>query len=67
VIEAALCREFRVINKPVAHAYHVINRGNGRAEVFHKNQDNEAFFFLLITAKARRSVKLLGFCLMPNH
>jgi hypothetical protein len=29
------------------NAYHVINRGNGRATVFHKSQDYEAFLSLL--------------------
>jgi putative transposase len=48
-------------------AYHVINRGNGRAEVFHKSQDYKAFLSLLIAAKARHPVKLFAFCLMPNH
>jgi hypothetical protein len=36
-------------------AYHVINRGNGLAEVFHKNHGDEAFFSLLIAVKAGRS------------
>ena len=49
------------------YAYHVINRGNGRATVFHKSQDYEAFLFLLAEAKKRYRVKLFGFCLMPNH
>lgn len=47
--------------------YHVINRGNGRQEVFHKGKDYEAFIKLMIEAKARYSVKLYGYCLMPNH
>lgn len=49
------------------YAYHVINRGNGRATVFHKPQDYEAFLSLLGEAKDRYRVKLLAFCLMPNH
>ena len=49
------------------YAYHVINRGNGRATVFHKPQDYEAFLSLLSEAKKRYRVKLFGFCLMPNH
>jgi putative transposase len=49
------------------YAYHVINRGNGRATVFHKPQDYEAFLSLLAEAKKRHQVKLFGFCLMPNH
>jgi putative transposase len=49
------------------HAYHVLNRGNGGATVFHKVGDYTAFLDLLATAKAKYPVKLLGFCLMPNH
>jgi putative transposase len=49
------------------YAYHVINRGNGRATVFHKDQDYEAFLSILSLAKARHPVKLFAFCVMPNH
>jgi putative transposase len=49
------------------HAYHVINRGNGRTTVFHKSQDYEAFLSLLSEAKKRHRVKIFGFCVMPNH
>jgi len=49
------------------YAYHVINRGKGRATVFHKAQDYEAFLSLLSDAKRRHRVKCFGFCLMPNH
>lgn len=44
-----------------------MNRGNGRATVFHKSQDYEAFLSLLKDAKTRHPVKIFGFCLMPNH
>ena len=47
--------------------YHVINRGNGRQEVFHKDEDYEAFIKLIKAAKDRYPVKLFGHCLMPNH
>lgn len=47
--------------------YHVINRGNGRQEVFHKDKDYEAFMQLIAEAKERYTVKLYGYCLMPNH
>jgi putative transposase len=33
--------------------YHVINRGNGRATIFHKAQDYDAFLSILALAKAR--------------
>jgi putative transposase len=49
------------------YCYHVINRGNGRAEVFHKDADFAAFARLLRAAPARTDMRLLGYCLMPNH
>src|SRR2546427_663020 len=49
------------------HVYHVLNRGNGGATVFHKDGDYRAFLHLLADAKARYPVKLFGFCLMPNN
>jgi len=47
--------------------YHVVNRGNGRAAVFHKNQDYAAFVGLLQLACERLPMRVLGYCLMPNH
>jgi putative transposase len=47
--------------------YHVLNRGNGRAEVFHKPEDYAAFIDLFAPACERISMRLLGWCLMPNH
>jgi REP element-mobilizing transposase RayT len=49
------------------HTDHVLNRGNGGATVFHKDGDYAAFLRLLSTAKTKFSVKVLAFCLMPNH
>ncbi|MBK9308796.1 MAG: transposase [Nitrospira sp.] len=51
----------------IGYAYHILNRGNGGATVFHKDADYAAFIELLGTAKARHSIDLFGFCLMPNH
>lgn len=47
--------------------YHVLNRGNGRAEVFHKDDDFAAFVDLLAEANERLPMRLLGYCLIPNH
>ncbi|MEW6182513.1 MAG: transposase [Bacillota bacterium] len=41
--------------------------GNGRQEVFHKDQDYKAFIDLMKEAKERYPVKLFAYCLMPNH
>ena len=47
--------------------YHVLNRGNGRQRVFHKEGDFAAFVALLGEARARHPVKIFSDCLMPNH
>ncbi len=47
--------------------YHVLNRGNGRSTVFHKEDDYGAFLKLLNEANDRIDMRLLAFCLMPNH
>jgi putative transposase len=47
--------------------YHVLNRGNARGEVFHKDEDYAAFLKLLVQAGERLPVRLLAYCLMPNH
>ena len=49
------------------YCYHVINRGNGRAEVFHAEGDYQAFVTLLREASERVPMRLLAYCLMPNH
>jgi len=47
--------------------YHVLNRGNARAEVFHKQGDYAAFLKLLCEAGQRVEMRLLAYCLMPDH
>ena len=50
------------------YCYHVMNRGNGRRTVFHKEGDYAAFVKLLRQAGERTpGVRLLAYCLMPNH
>ena len=58
----------RILRGQVAgNAYHVLNRGNGGAVVFHQEANYTAFLDLLATAKAKHPVNVFGFCLMPNH
>ena len=47
--------------------YHVLNRGNAQAEVFHNPDDYAAFLHLLPLAVERLPMRIVGFCLMPNH
>lgn len=49
------------------YCYHVLNRGNGRAEVFHKADDYRAFVRLIGEACERLPLRVLAYCLMPNH
>jgi len=47
--------------------YHVINRGNARATVFHDPKDYRAFLVLMKLASERIPMRILAYCLMPNH
>jgi putative transposase len=47
--------------------YHVLNRGNGRADVFHKDGDFAAFLQLLADANERLPMRILGYVLLHNH
>lgn len=47
--------------------FHILNRGNGRQTVFHKDGDYHAFVCLTEEALESFDVKLLAYCLMPNH
>ena len=47
--------------------YHVLNRGNGRSDVFHKDDDFAAFVNLMLEAHEKVPMRLTGFCLMTNH
>ena len=49
------------------YCYHVMNRGNARAEVFHAEGDYRAFINVLSDASERIPMRLLAYCLMPNH
>ncbi len=47
--------------------YHVINRGNAKAVIFHDGLDCEAFVRLVRRAVERRPMRVLAYCVMPNH
>lgn len=47
--------------------YHMLNRANRRATIFHKEQDYVAFEQILVEALDRTDLKLFSYCLMPNH
>ena len=47
--------------------YHVLNRGNAGARVYPQDQDYQAFVELTAAASDRVPVRVLAYCLMPDH
>lgn len=47
--------------------YHVLNRANARMKIFEKPEDYQAFEKILQQALERVEMRLLAYCLMPNH
>jgi len=47
--------------------YHVLNRGNGKQCIFHKDQDYNIFIETIKEAKSKYRIKIFAYCLMPNH
>ncbi len=52
---------------PGGYTYHVLNRGNARTTVFHRSEDYDAFLELMAEASVRVPMRVLAYCLMPNH
>jgi putative transposase len=49
------------------YCYHILNRGNKRARVFHDVEDYEQFLALIHRAQERLQLPILAGCVMPNH
>ena len=49
------------------YLYHVLNRGNALANIFHKDKDFSAFVRLMQEAHEKVPMRLVGYCLMTNH
>ncbi len=47
--------------------YHVLNRGVGRTKLFATRKDYQAFQRCLIDTLAQEPMRVLGYCVMPNH
>lgn len=47
--------------------YHVLNRANARMQIFEKEKDYLAFENIIIEAKEKYPMRILSYCLMPNH
>jgi putative transposase len=49
------------------YIYHVYNRGYEGEDVFHEEDDYEAFVLGMMRANSQVPMKVLGYCLLPNH
>ena len=47
--------------------FHVLNRANARATIFQTPEDYAAFERVLQEAVERTGMRVLGYCVMPNH
>ena len=47
--------------------FHVLNRGNDRREIFEDSGDYEAFLRVMRETQERLAMRILAYCLMPNH
>ncbi|MGH8646544.1 MAG: transposase [Gammaproteobacteria bacterium] len=47
--------------------FHVLNRANARMRIFEEARDYQAFEWLLAEAVVRAPMRLLAYCVMPNH
>lgn len=47
--------------------FHVLNRGNDRREIFDGRGDYEAFLRVMRETQLRVPMRILAYCLMPNH
>lgn len=47
--------------------YHVLNRANGRVQIFHTDEDYQHFESLLLEGVALAGMRILAYCIMPNH
>lgn len=54
-------------NAEGGRVYHVWNRANARLTIFEKDEDYEAFERVITEAKERTGIRILAYCLMPNH
>ena len=52
---------------PGGYVYHALNRSCARLPLFRKERDYQAFLNVLDEALERHPIRILGYCVMPNH
>ncbi|OGG44152.1 hypothetical protein A2841_00400 [Candidatus Kaiserbacteria bacterium RIFCSPHIGHO2_01_FULL_48_10] len=49
------------------YVYHVLNRANARAQIFDNDKDYQLFESILAEGVEKFEMRMLAYCLMPNH
>ena len=49
------------------YIYHLINRSNARIQIFDTEDDYKLFESILEEGKERTDMRILAYCIMPNH
>jgi len=49
------------------YVYHIINRANARVQIFDSDKDYQLFESVLEEAVEKYNMRLLSYCIMPNH
>jgi putative transposase len=52
---------------PGGYVYHALNRSVARLPLFQKDADYDAFERVLVEALVKHPIRLLSYCVMPNH
>ncbi|MGH7796267.1 MAG: transposase [Candidatus Binatia bacterium] len=52
---------------PAGFIFHVLNRGNARGQIFEHERDYEAFERVMTESADRIAIRILAYCIMPNH
>jgi putative transposase len=52
---------------PGGFVYHVLNRAHGKRRIFHQDRDYLLFERVLAEIQERVPMRILAWCLMPNH
>jgi REP-associated tyrosine transposase len=52
---------------PGGVVYHVFNRGSRKGPLFRSSEDYDAFIRLVEETRAIRPMRIIAYCLMPNH
>ncbi len=49
------------------HVYHVLNRANGKAQIFNTDAEYQDFEYLLNEIRETFDIRILAYVIMPNH